>query len=148
MLDCWTESVSLTARDETRQATNVTMRPVRVTTVASKSKNYYIFWVCVCSLNYPACKAHAPCYTVIRDKSGSKLSPCYTVIRDKSGSTLSPCYTVIRDKSGSTLSHKRHEFRKRKEVTEHKMCVLIFCTTFVWNILHSSNTWARYDKCT
>jgi len=29
----------------------------------------------------------------------------------------------------STLSHKRHDFRKK--VTEHKMCVLIFCTTFV-----------------
>ena len=28
----------------------------------------------------------------------------------------------------STLSHKRHDFRKK--VTEHKMCVLIFCTAF------------------
>jgi hypothetical protein len=25
-----------------------------------KSNNYYIFWVCVCSLNCPACNAHAP----------------------------------------------------------------------------------------
>jgi len=25
-----------------------------------KSKKYYIFWVCVCSLRYPARKAHAP----------------------------------------------------------------------------------------
>jgi hypothetical protein len=24
-----------------------------------------------------------------------------------------------------------------KKVTEHKMCVLIFCTTFVWNIFYS-----------
>jgi hypothetical protein len=29
----------------------------------------------------------------------------------------------------STLSHKRHDFREN--VTEHKMCVLIFSTTFV-----------------
>jgi hypothetical protein len=29
----------------------------------------------------------------------------------------------------STLSHKRHDFRKN--VIEDKMCVLIFCTTFV-----------------
>jgi hypothetical protein len=29
----------------------------------------------------------------------------------------------------STLSHKWHDFRKK--VTEHKMCVLIFSTTFV-----------------
>ena len=28
----------------------------------------------------------------------------------------------------STLPHKRHDFRKN--VTEHKMCVLIFYTTF------------------
>jgi hypothetical protein len=39
-------------------------------------------------------------------------------------------------------------FEKRK-VTEHKMCVLIFCTTFVWNISHSKKKWARYgQKCT
>jgi len=25
-----------------------------------KSNKYYIFWVCVCSLCYPACNAHAP----------------------------------------------------------------------------------------
>jgi len=35
----------------------------------------------------------------------------------------------------STLSHERHAFRK--EVTEHKMCVLIFSKTFVRNISHS-----------
>jgi hypothetical protein len=40
------------------------------------------------------------------------------------------------------LSHKRHGFRKK--VTEHKMCVLIFCTTFVWNISHSKKNSARY----
>jgi hypothetical protein len=28
------------------------------------------------------------------------------------------------------------------------MCVLIFCTTFVWNISHSKKKWARYDKIT
>ena len=46
----------------------------------------------------------------------------------------------------STLSHTRHDFRKK--VTEHKMCVLIFCTTFVWNISHSKKNLARYgQKC-
>jgi len=26
------------------------------------------------------------------------------------------------------------------------MCVLSFCTTFVWNIFHSKKNWARYDQ--
>ena len=42
-----------------------------------------------------------------------------------------------------TLSHKRCDFRGK--VTEHKMCVLIFCTTFVWNISRYKKNWARYD---
>ena len=43
-----------------------------------------------------------------------------------------------------TLSHKRRSFREK--VVEHKMCVLICCTTFVWNISHSENNWAGHDK--
>jgi hypothetical protein len=35
-----------------------------------------------------------------------------------------PLYNIF-----STLSHKRHDFREK--VTEHKMCVLSFYTTFV-----------------
>ena len=35
----------------------------------------------------------------------------------------------------STLSHKRRDFRGK--VTEHKMWVLVFSTTFVCNISHS-----------
>jgi hypothetical protein len=46
----------------------------------------------------------------------------------------------------STLSHKRHDFRNT--VTDYKICVLIFFTTFSWNISHSKKKWARYDqKC-
>jgi len=33
-------------------------------------------------------------------------------------------------------------------VTEHKTCVLIEPTTFVWNISHSKTNWTRYHKCT
>jgi len=46
-----------------------------------KSNKYYIFTVCVCSLRYSACNAHAPYYD---------------------------CPTV---QYFSTLSHKRHDFR-------------------------------------
>ena len=44
----------------------------------------------------------------------------------------------------STLSHKWHDFNKK--VTEHKMCVLIFSTTFVWNIFNSMTNWVRYHN--
>jgi len=33
--------------------------------ILCKSNKYYIFWVCVCSLSYPACKAHVLYYTAI-----------------------------------------------------------------------------------
>jgi len=46
---------------QVRQCTyNITLRHVSATTVAVESMKYYIFWVCVCSLRYPACNAHVP----------------------------------------------------------------------------------------
>jgi hypothetical protein len=42
----------------------------------------------------------------------------------------------------STLSHSRHDFREK--VIEHREFVLIFSTTFVWNISHSKKNWVRY----
>jgi len=38
-----------------------------------KSTKYYIFWDCVCSLRYSACKAHTPYYIVICGLSGSTI---------------------------------------------------------------------------
>jgi hypothetical protein len=75
-----------------------------------------IFCVCVCSVRYPARNAHAPY---------CQLWPA-------------PLYNIFR-----TLSHKRYDIRKK--VTERKMCVLVFCTAFVWNISHSKKNWARCD---
>jgi len=74
---------------------------------------------CVCSLRYPACNAHVPyCHVACQARQHF-----------------------------STLSHKRQDFRKKK-VIEHKMHILIFPTTFVWNTLHSKKNWAIYDeKC-
>ena len=37
----------------------VTLKRVLASTV-SMEKKYHIFWVCVCSVVYPACNAHAP----------------------------------------------------------------------------------------
>ena len=44
----------------------------------------------------------------------------------------------------STLSHNRHDFRKKKKVTEHKMCLLISSITFIWNTSHFEKNLARY----
>jgi hypothetical protein len=35
---------------------------------------------------------------------------------------------------------------KKTEVTEPKMGFFIFSKTFAWNISHSKNNWARYQK--
>ena len=45
----------------------------------------------------------------------------------------------------STLSDKRHDFREK--VIEHKMYILIFLYTLIWNILHSKNNSGRCHKC-
>ena len=37
-----------------------------------KSNNHYIFWVCVFSLTYPTCNAHASYYMAICDLSGCR----------------------------------------------------------------------------
>ena len=44
------------------------------------------------------------------------------------------------------VSRKRQDFRKK--VTQHKMCVLIFSATFIWNVSHSKKNSERYcHKC-
>jgi len=84
-----------------------------------KSNKYYIFWVCVFSFRYPACNAHVPC-CLLRSVRLHYVSP----------------HCLI---NGMIFG---------KNVFEHKMCVLILCPKFVFNISHSQKNWARYDqKC-
>ena len=73
---------------------NLTLRWLRVTTVAIESNKCYGYWVCVFSLPYPTCKAYAPCYIFI---------------------LASPVLQYF-----SSLSHKWQDFRE--EVIEFKMC--------------------------
>ena len=84
-----------------------------------KGKEYYILWVCVCSLRHPARNAHAPyCHLW--------PAPLYDIF---------PHYLI-----NGTI------FEKRLLNTK---CVLIFCTAFVWNISYVKKKLARCDqKCT
>jgi len=48
------------------------MRHIRATTVAV-AEQYYIFWVRISSLSYPACKVHALYYFVTCGLSGCTI---------------------------------------------------------------------------
>jgi hypothetical protein len=56
---------------------------------------------------------------------------------------------IICGLSGSTIFFKIISkgkiFWKKKNVTEHKMCVLFSSTNFMWNISHSKTNTARYN---
>jgi hypothetical protein len=80
-----------------------------------KIKEYYIFWVCVCRLRYPACNAHAS-YCHVWPALLCNIFPRYPI--------------------NDTVLGK---------VVEYKMRILIFATTYAWNIFHSQKNSARYD---
>jgi hypothetical protein len=99
---------------------NVTLRCVCATIVAVEKQKCYIFWVCVCSLRYPACNAHAP-YCHLWPARLYNIFPHYFI--------------------------KMARFKKK--VLEHKVCVLTSSATSVWNISHSWKNSAKYcHKCT
>jgi hypothetical protein len=83
---------------------NITLRNVRAKIVVVKSNKCYIFWVYVFSVKYPAYNAHAP-------------YPHMWAVRLYN---ICSHYLI----NGTILGGKNR-------VIEHKMCVLIFSTTFV-----------------
>jgi len=98
---------------------NVTSSRVRVTNVAVE-KRWVLHILSVCwSLSYLALKAHAP-YCHLWPAS------LYSIF----------LHHLINGKI----------FGGYGEVTEYRMCVLIFSTTFVWSISHSKKNWARCDR--
>jgi len=73
--------------------------------------------VCICSLRYPSCNAHAPyCHLW-----SAQLYCIFTHFFIKG--------TILLKNSYWTQNYD-----------------LIFSTTFVWNISHSKKKWVRYDK--
>jgi len=75
--------------------------------------------VYACSLSYSACKAHSLYYIHFWPLRVFNIFPHYLTIARFSGG---------------------------KKMIEHKMCVLILCTTFIWNISRSKKNWTRFDK--
>ena len=69
-----------------------------------KYSNFYLLWVCVCSIRYSARNAHLPFVNLWPARFYNFLS----------------------------YSYKRRDFRKKN--IEHKMCVVMFSTNFVWSI--------------
>jgi hypothetical protein len=81
-----------------------------------KSNEYYTICVCICSPKYPACNAPF-CH----------LWP------------LPLFYIFPHYLTNGTIFEKKKSYLALKRVSS-------FPTTFVWNIFHSKNNWARYDK--
>jgi len=83
---------------------------------SGKGNKYYILWVCICRLRYPAWNAQTLDYHL-------RLAPLCTIF---------PHYLPM--------------ILGRKKVTEIKTCFSIFSTIFVWIIFYSKMNWTRYDK--
>ena len=81
-----------------------------ISTVALESNKYYIIWVFVCSLSYPASKAHA----------------LYHIVTWGPGELY---HIFLHYLINSTIFIKK--------LLNIKMCVLIASTNFIWDIAHS-----------
>jgi len=119
--DKTSESKLIDQRRHGRQCTyNVTLRSARANHCCSAK----VIWVRISSVRYPACNAHAP-YCHLWPPRLYNILPLYLI----NG-------TIFRGGGGGGGG----EPPKRKYV---------FWLSFVWNISHSKNNWARYNqKCT
>jgi hypothetical protein len=92
---------------------NVTLRRIHELLLPWKTNNYYIF-VCMC-----VCVPGRACvHVALIIRHATRMRHIMTWFM---APLTPPC--------SSTLSHKRHDFRKN--VIEHKMCVLIFSKSFL-----------------
>jgi hypothetical protein len=77
------------------------------------------------------------------------MSVCmyYWLIRHANRNIISSCVVYPAVPYTYALSHILQDFRGEK-IIEHKICILIFSTTFVRYFSHSKKNSARYRKCT
>ena len=94
---------------------------ILVTMLPLKINMYYVFWVCVCSLRYPACNVHAPnCYLW---PVGSKFLniKCFFFISCK---FLFEIFLIVRRLDGNVITN----------VHTCSCKVLVILVTFLWNL--------------
>jgi hypothetical protein len=97
-----------------------------------KSNKYYIFLSVSARVRLRAC---------VWVREGDGVGVCLLIQHAKRMAVLSPAVPLV-PPNFSTLSPQLYDFRKI--VTEHKICVLIFSTTFISNISHSNKNSATY----
>ena len=84
--------------------------------------------VCVCGGGrFPGAKADA-CTCACVALLTQRATPMRHIVTSFVAPLAEPYFSI--------LSHKRRDFRKK--VIEYKMCVLIFSTTFIRNVSHST----------
>ena len=98
---------------------NARLMHVRITIVTAEKQYGRCEVSCMCAFSVLVTQ-HAKCMRRVRLQSAACLTVPYFV----------------------TSFHNRYGFRKN--VTEHKMCVLSFYTTFAWNISHTKRNSMRY----
>ena len=108
-----------------------------------KMNKYYVFWVCVCSLSHPACKAHAPYFNLWPVRLYN-IFPHYlmnsTIFRKKGYWTENTCFDFLYNfcqKSSCEISMKL-EFSG--QIFEKYSNIIFYETSFTGSRVVS---WAR-----
>jgi hypothetical protein len=142
----WNAELELTSKFN--QTANVrvklTLRRVRTTTVAVEK---HVFWMCVCSLRYTACNAHAP-YCHLWPARFNNFFPHYlingTIFEKKLLNTKSVFWFSVQLLSETFLILRRTERDMITNVYRSSCKVPVIVVRFWWNFEFSRQTFGKY----